>query len=142
MLGVILILALGLGWACHSFVWGAFGAVLILLSLEGFFLPTRYEISERAISVRRTFSRSEREWGTIRRVYEDAHGVTLSPFAGRHVLEPYRAIRVLFDGGDAPAIRSRLREALGAGRDSGGAVGAAGAEDVAWIGPQRRRDEA
>ena len=138
-LGVILILALCLGWASHSVFWGVFGAILVFLSLEGFFLPTRYEIGERSVTVRRTFSHSEREWSSIRRVYEDANGLTLSPFAGRHVLEPYRALRLLFDGGDRGEICRRVREGVGLAGDLAAGPSRDETDEVEWIGLQGRR---
>jgi hypothetical protein len=63
--------------------------------------------------VQRIFSRSDRPWSSFRRVYRDRRGMTLSPYGHRTMLEPYRSIRILFDGGSAEQIEARIRTALG-----------------------------
>lgn len=112
MLGTILILAAGLGILTHSVYWGLFGAVVLFLSLEGFYFPTRYELDDRGVTVVRGMSRSERSWESVRRVIEDRAGLTLSPYRGRRFMEPFRAIRLLFDGGDRARIVERVRRSL------------------------------
>ncbi len=98
------------GFMMRSFFWGAFAGLVLVLSLEGFYFPTRFELLPGEVEVRRVFSRSRSGWGAIRRVYEDRHGLTLSPFRRRSILEPYRAIRLLYDGGDRDAIIRLVRE--------------------------------
>ena len=114
MLAVILILAAGLGLVTRSVFWGMFGWTVLFLSLEGFYFPTRYEMDEQGVRIARIFSRSARPWESIRRVYEDRSGLTLSPYRGRRFLEPYRALRLLFDGGDREEIVARVRASIGA----------------------------
>ena len=111
-MGTILILAAGLGILTHSAYWGVFGAVVLFLSLEGFYFPTRYELDERGVTMIRGVSRSERTWDSVRRVVEDRAGLTLSPYRGRRFMEPFRAVRLLFDGGDREAIVRWVREAV------------------------------
>ncbi|MCC7141825.1 MAG: hypothetical protein IT349_06945 [Candidatus Eisenbacteria bacterium] len=120
VLVAILIIATGLGVLTASSFWGVFGAVVLFLSLEGFYFPTRYELSAEGVSVARMSSRSVRPWDTFRRVYQDRAGLTLSPYRGRRFMEPYRAIRLLFDGGDQVAIVARVRASVG--------------NDVEWLG--------
>ncbi len=87
--------------------WGLFAFGVLFLSLEAFFLPARFELSEEGVTVRKAFSRVERPWGQFRRVIFDPVGVTLSPFARRHWLEAYRGTRLRFArpaaGRDTPA---------------------------------------
>lgn len=91
-------------------VWGVFTFGVLFLSLESFFLPTRYEMREEGLAVNKKFSNSTFPWTGIRRVYEDGQGLTLSPYRRRTFLEPYRSARVLFDGGDRELIRREVRE--------------------------------
>ncbi len=86
--------------------WGAFAFVVLFLSLEAFFLPGSFELTERGVIVKKPFSQAERRWDQFRRVIFDADGVTLSPFARRSWLETYRAIRLRYPS-----------RAEGAGRD-------------------------
>jgi hypothetical protein len=104
--------AIACAWAGHSIYWGVFGALVLIFSLEGFLFPCRYRMGEEGAVAQRIFSRSECPWSSFRRVYRDRHGLTLSPYAHRTVLEPYRSLRVLFHGGDAEQIEARVRAAL------------------------------
>ncbi len=118
--------AAGLGLLMRSGFWGGFAALVLFFSLEGFYFRTRYEIAPEGVSVNRVFSKSRTEWGRFRRVYEDRHGLTLSPYRRRTILEPYRAARLLYDGGDPEAIRRAVRgfcpeaEWIAAGRKEDG----------------------
>jgi hypothetical protein len=107
--GLLVLLGVLLGFWMRSVFWGVFAAGVLFLSLESFFLPTRYELGEQELSVRRLFSASRNPWGSFRRVYRDRHGLTLSPFRRRTFLEPYRAQRLLFDGADAEAVCAEVR---------------------------------
>jgi hypothetical protein len=112
--GAILGAGVGLGYLTRSAFWMVFSVALLFLSLESFFLATRYELGAEGLCIRKAFSRSVMEWGRFRRVYQDRHGLTLSPYRRRAFLEPYRSARLLFDGGDAAAIRDLVRGRLSA----------------------------
>jgi len=109
---LILATAGAIGVVTRSAFWGAFSGLVLFLSLESFFLPTRYDLGEDGLAVKRTFSRSVVEWGRFRRVYRDRHGLTLSPYRRKHFMEAYRAVRVLYDGGDPAAIEEAVRARL------------------------------
>ena len=101
--------ALGLGLWTRSLLWGVFSAGALFLSLETFFLPTRFEAGPAELVVQKAFSSGRTPWDSYRRVYEDRHGLTLSPYRRRSFLEPYRSARLLFDGGEAAVIRAVVR---------------------------------
>ncbi len=98
-----------LGLWMRSMVWGLFALGLLFISLEAFFLPTRYELGAEGVRIRRGFSDGRHAWKEYRRVYADRHGLTLSPYRRRTVLEPYRSARLLYDGGDPEVIRAAVR---------------------------------
>ena len=112
ILAFILILALALGAWTKTPFWGVFAVFILGLSLEGFYLPTTFELREQGVVVKKFFSRSESSWARFRRVYEDRRGLTLSPYRRKNMLEPYRSVRLLFDGGDPEAIRRWVRGVL------------------------------
>jgi len=127
-LAAILAVAVLLGTYMRSPFWGAFAAMVLILSLEGFYLPTRYRLDSGGIQVRKAFSRSSMPWEKFRRVYEDGNGLTLSPYRHRSVLEPYRSARLLFDGGEAEAVKAAVRRRLPEGTE--------------WIMPRERMCDA
>jgi hypothetical protein len=112
VLAVIAGIAGALWVATTSVVWALFAALVLLLSLESFYFPTRYHLGAEVVRVSRVFSKSERPWSAFRRVYEDARGLTLSPYARRSMLEPYRALRLLFDGGERDEIVRVVRASV------------------------------
>jgi hypothetical protein len=125
----IVVVALALGFWTRSLLWGVFSAGVLFLSLEAFFLPSRYEAGAVELVVQKAFSNGRTPWASFRRVYEDRHGLTLSPYRRRAFIEPYRSTRLLFDGGEATAIRDVVRtrcpeaEWLGPGTRGGKATG-------------------
>jgi hypothetical protein len=111
-LAVIGVISVACAMAGHSILWGAFAALVLICSLDTYFFPCRYLLRQETLEVRRPFSRSTRAWSSFRRVYRDPRGLTLSPYGHRTMLEPYRALRILFDGGDQAQIEARIRSAL------------------------------
>ena len=76
-------------------------AVLVLVGGTGpFFVTTRYRLTDKTVEVRSPFQRVTRPWGDFRRVHVGRYGVTLSPFAKRHFLEPYRSVMLRFGDRD------------------------------------------
>ena len=109
LLALLVLIGVLLGLWMQNWFWGVFAFGVLFLSLESFFLPTRYELSESELAVRRFFSASRNPWSSFRRIYRDRHGLTVSPFRRRTFLEPYRAQRMLFDGADPEEVCAALR---------------------------------
>jgi hypothetical protein len=71
--------------------------VLVLVGGVGpFFVSTRYRLTPDRVEVRSPFQRTTRPWKDFRRVYVGEQGVSLSPFRGRHLLEPYRSVMLRY----------------------------------------------
>ncbi len=79
--------------------WGVFAFGVLFLSLEAFFLPSRFELDAQGVVVHKPFSQASRPWNQFRRVVFDPFGVTLSPYSRRNWLDPYRSVRLRFPGG-------------------------------------------
>ena len=109
----IVVVSIACALVGRSILWGGFAGLVLVFSLDTYFFPCRYFLRDDRIAVKRPFSSSTREWSTFRRVYRDPRGLTLSPYDRRTMLEPYRALRILFDGGDAGRIESHIRSAIG-----------------------------
>ena len=82
------------------FLAGPFMGLLALFVLAGgsgpFFVRTKYRLTPEEVQVDSPFLRVKRPWSAFRRAYLCRDGVSLSPFAGRHVLEPYRSVMLRF----------------------------------------------
>ncbi len=104
------------GVPMEGLYWSLFALLVLLLSLESYFLPTRFTLSGGEVAVEKIFSRTRRSWSDIRGAWFDRVGVTLSPFARRHWLEPYRSVRLRYPRpGRSPSeedIRAFLRAKL------------------------------
>lgn len=94
-------LAIMAGAMYGSFVWG--GPILGLLALVvlaggagPFFVTTRYRLTPEEVSVDSPFLRTRRPWSRFRRAYVGEQGVSLSPFKGKHLLEPYRSVMLRY----------------------------------------------
>ena len=104
LLVVVLSILAGL-WMKQVF-WSLFAMMVLFLSLEAFFLPSRFELGADGVAVKKPFSRLTRPWSYFRRVTFDEAGASLSPFAQRRWIEPYRAIRLTYGAaGDSAAVR-------------------------------------
>jgi hypothetical protein len=84
-------------------VWllaGPFMGLIAVLLLAGgcgpFFVRTSYRLTSSEVCVNSPFLRVRRPWSAFQRAYVGQHGVSLSPFSGRHVLEPYRSVMLRF----------------------------------------------
>jgi hypothetical protein len=84
-------------------VWllaGPFMGMIAVLLLAGgcgpFFVRTSYRLTPSEVCVNSPFLRVRRPWSAFQRAYIGRGGVSLSPFSGRHVLEPYRSVMLRF----------------------------------------------
>jgi hypothetical protein len=87
--------------ALAAFAWGGplLGALALFLmagAIGPFFVTAEYRLTPREISVKSPFLRATRPWDRFRRAYVGRDGVSLSPFAAHHVLEPYRSVMLRF----------------------------------------------
>jgi hypothetical protein len=78
-----------------------FTIVAVLLvwgQIAGFFLPTRFALSEDGVSVRGLVGRRSKPWSEFRSWYIDREGLLLSPFTERSRLERFRGVSLQFHG--------------------------------------------
>lgn len=110
-LGAVAALAVAAGVLGGGVGWGLLAAAFLVLALNRFLLPSRFEIDDEGITARYPLRRQRARWTELRRVVHDRHGAFLSrrarpsrldAFAGLHVLFGAERVRVL------EAIRARL----------------------------------
>lgn len=128
-----------MAWTIQSlFGTTYFTVVAVLLvwgQVAGFFLPTRFSLTEEGVSVRGLVSRREKGWDEFRSHYVDREGLLLSPFLERSRLERFRGVSLQFHGNRDEVVEfvdrmmDRRADADGGERDGGseepdGGVGA------------------
>jgi uracil-DNA glycosylase len=92
----IVILVIVVYYATYS-IWFSILAFIILAgSLAGFFLPTRYTLSDDEIVVKTTMQTVRKKWAQFRSYYPDKNGVLLSPFPRPSRLENFRGVYLRF----------------------------------------------
>ena len=115
VLAIILVLSVLAGVWTRVWFWGVFSFLVLFLSLEPFYFPTRFRLEEKGLTVVRRFSKSEREWKIFRRCELDLDGITLSPYRKRGFMDPYRSIRIRFGGMNRDEVARFVRERVDPG---------------------------
>jgi hypothetical protein len=91
-----------IGWTLESVFrapfFTALGVLLVWSQIAGFFLPTRYALTEDGVTVAGLVGRKQKAWSEFRSCLVDREGVLLSPFAGRSRLERFRGLSLQFHG--------------------------------------------
>ena len=97
-------------------VWllaGPFMGMIAVLLLAGgcgpFFVRTSYRLTSDEVRVDSPFLRVRRPWSAFQRAYVGRSGVSLSPFTGRHILEPYRSVMLRFGSLDRDQVLDWVR---------------------------------
>jgi len=117
LVGASVILGVLVAKETQDGVLGVAAPLIVLASLSSFLFPTHYRLTDDAVEVRSIGVARVRPWSEMKRMTVDRTGVFLSPFAGRHWLEAYRGMRLLFGTGATVGT--------GGPGDTGGAGGSA-----------------
>lgn len=119
------------GWFLQSWLkTGYFTVVALLLvwgQVAGFFLPTRYELTDETVSVRGLVSRRVKGWGEFRSYHVDREGILLSPFVGESRLARFRGMSLQFHGNRDDVI-AFVERAMGHEKEPDERVGDEGQE--------------
>ncbi len=93
-------------------------AVILLVAVAPFLLPTRYVLDDDGVEQRRMWTRKRRSWSDLRRLQVGPGAALVSPFSRPSFLDRHRGLLLYLEGLD-PAGRERvvavLRERIGAG---------------------------
>jgi hypothetical protein len=93
---VVALAALAIYFNTRSVTWGAVGALILLLGVHDYLLPTRFRLTVEGVEVRFFFFSRRRTWAQLKSFYADHNGVLLSPFARPSRLDTFRGIYVRF----------------------------------------------
>ena len=86
--------------------------VVLVISVSGFLLPTRYELTRDAVIERRMFFTRQRRWQDLRRVQVGTGAALVSPFAKPNFLDRYRGMVLSLDGADRQKVVETIRARL------------------------------
>lgn len=81
--------------------WGFLPALFLLLTLQRFFLPTKYRLDEEGVSMRAAFTSATLRWDEIRRFRSDEEGAYLSRRSRPSPFDSFQGLHLLFDNSDA-----------------------------------------
>lgn len=91
-------------------VMTVFSAVVLVLSVAPFYLPTSYRIAEDTVTIRTPFSKKEKRLSLFRRLVTDRHGALLSPFDRPSRLDRFHGLNLRFETRDRDRIIGYLED--------------------------------
>lgn len=114
-----MLVILAAGWGVQAWVaipgWsiaaGCAASVALLLSLNRFFLPSRFEMDDDGISARYALSSRRFEWSEVRRFAHDDEGGILTRRSRPSRLDAWQGLHLLFEGRGGeiiPRIKAHL----------------------------------
>jgi hypothetical protein len=87
-------------------------AVILIVAVLQFLLPTHYRLDDAGVSEKRLFRHRSRAWADLRRVQIGPGAALVSPFARRSWLDRQRGIMLYFDGADRDRVVAILHERI------------------------------
>jgi len=104
---VMAALAVAVAFTAQSAIWGVGSFVLLILFLNRYFLPSRFEMDAEGITARFPLVRRRLEWRDVHQVVTGRLGAWLSPRRRPSFYDP-RGVQVLY-GPERDAVVSRMR---------------------------------
>jgi hypothetical protein len=92
-------------------------AVMLVVAITPFLLPTRYRLDDAGIAERRLWITRSRRWSELHRLDVGRASALVSPYAKARWLDRYRGITVSFDGAERERVIRALQAAIGGPRD-------------------------
>ena len=82
----------------------AIAAMMLVVAIAPFMMPTHYRLDAAGISERRLFVTRTRPWTTLRRLEVGKSAALVSPYTRPRWLDRYRGMIIYFDGGQRDAV--------------------------------------
>ena len=86
------LILMGIYFWFHSYYWAALAGIMLFMSLSAYFVPTRYELYDDRIVIKRFLTTQNKKWADFKRLYSDRNGAFLSPFDSPNRLENFRGV--------------------------------------------------
>jgi hypothetical protein len=95
----------------------AIGALILVLSVLPFYVPTHFRITPETIEVRGFLLRKSVPWSRFRSSYRDARGVLLTPFTRPSRLDRIVGLNLRFDPPDRERVLAEIDRRMAERRD-------------------------
>jgi hypothetical protein len=92
--------------------WAILALLVLFLSLNAYFLPTTYTLTDNEIIVDKKLFNNKLEWSRFRKYYVTTTGIVLSPFTKRNFLDNFRGIHLLLPKENSEEIISFIKNKL------------------------------
>ncbi len=99
----------------ESLPWSLMAMLVLVLSLNRFYFPSRFTIDHEGISARYPLRRQRYSWRDVRRFLHDERGGYLSSHGRASRLDAYRGMHILF-GRHREDVLREIRNHLGSGQ--------------------------
>lgn len=99
----------------NTLLWSAFSALVLIIALQRFFFPSRFEIDSKGITARYFIGKKRFDWQIIRRFNYDENGGYLSTRKIPTRLDAYRGMHLYFSEDRAEIIK-RIEQEIKASR--------------------------
>lgn len=113
VLAVVLLTAGAVLASLESLFLTALSALFLTMAVAPFLFPTRYTLTDTAVSERRLGREKMRQWADLRRLQVGPGAVLVSPFARPHWLDRYRGLVLILDGADRDEVLATVRQCMG-----------------------------
>lgn len=78
----------------YGLLWMLIAILIFFISLNNYFLPITYRITDKSIVIDKKIFKYEREWQIFRKYHLTGNGLVLSPFSRKNFLDNFRGIHI------------------------------------------------
>ena len=79
----------------YGLLWAIIAILVFCISLNTYYLPITYTLTEKAVIIDKKVFKYQREWQIFRKYYLTGNGLILSPFSRRNFLDNFRGLHLL-----------------------------------------------
>ena len=96
LIAIILVLSVTIAFSFKGAGWGFLTLAVLTAAMSRYFLPTRYTLNDRGVTISHLGSRRHLPWAGFHRAVPQPDGVFLSPFNNPHRLDTFRGCFIRF----------------------------------------------
>jgi len=109
---IVLIVFLVLLTVLYNFFWTVLALIVLFTSLNAYFLPISYMLTDTEILIDKKLFKNKLEWSRFRKYYITTTGIVLSPFTKRNFLDNFRGVHLLLPKENPEAIINFIKNKL------------------------------
>ncbi len=101
----------------YGLAWALLAALILFTSLNAYFLPTKYTLTDTDILIDKKLFKNKLEWSRFRKYYITKTGIVLSPFQKHNFLDNFRGIHLLLPKDNQEEIINFIKNKLDKGEN-------------------------